>query len=208
VGVKSDLFERRARLDLAAFDTEYDDLQVSQLLGSGITLNNAGKARIRGFEAELAGYLAPQLRLEGSFGYLDPKYDSFQNCTIPQSLGGGVADCSGKQIIGAAKYTLAAAAQYEYPIRVGRLVARLDYHVQSPVFFEATNSPRFESDWRHLLDARLGLSTGHWDVFLWGRNLTNDTYVTYRDDRSAIGVLQTTAYGDPRTYGVSVTARF
>lgn len=75
------------------------------------------------------------------------------------------------------------------------------------MFFEATNSPAFESDWRHLLDARLGL-VGTWDVWLWGRNLTDARYVTYHDDRSAIGVLETTAYGEPRTYGVSVSRHF
>ncbi len=207
VGLKSDLLDRRLRANVAVFDTVYSQMQVSQLLGSGITLNNAGKSTIKGYEVELNAFPVSHLRLDASIGYLDPIYDHYQDCGIPASLGGGVTDCSGKQIIGAAKYTLQGAGQWEQPLPTGKLVLHVDYNVQSPVFFEATNSQRFASDWRHILDARIGYS-GQWDVFLWARNLLNATYITYRDDRSAIGVLQTTAYGDPRTYGVSVATHF
>lgn len=207
VGLKSDLFGRRLRANLAVFDTRYQDMQVSQLLGAGVTLNNAGKATIRGYEVELAGYVTPRLRLEGSLGYLDPTYDRYENCSIPASLGGGSTDCSGNRIIGAPKYTYQAAAQYERPLGIGDFVARLDFTSQSPVFFEATNSQRFKSDSRSLLNARIGVS-GRWAFFIWGRNLTDETYITYRDDRSAIGVLQTTAYGEPRTYGVTLSTQF
>jgi iron complex outermembrane recepter protein len=212
IGVKSDWFGHRLRANLAAFDTHYVDLQVSQLLGSGVTLNNAGKASIRGYEAELAGYLIRDFKLEGSMGYLDAKYDRYSDCTIPISLGGGATDCSGNRIVGAPKYTFHTAAEYERPLAGGSFIARLDYNVQSPVFFTAYNTNRFASDWRHVLDARVGVSglgaSAHWDFFVWGKNLTNDSYVVYRDDRSNLGVLQTTAYGDPRTYGVSIGAHF
>ena len=212
IGFKSDWLGHRLRANLAAFDTHYDDMQVSQLLGSGVTLNNAGKASIRGYEVELAGYLTRNFKLEGSMGYLDARYDRYPGCTIPTSLGGGATDCSGNRIVAAPKYTFQTATEYEWPLATGSLIARVDYNVQSPVFFTAYNTSRFASDWRHVLDTRVGVSGlgsgGHWDFFVWGKNLTNDTYVVYRDDRSAVGVLQTTAYGDPRTYGVSVGAHF
>lgn len=210
LGMKSDLFDRRLRANFAVFETHYEDMQVSQLLGSGVTLNNAGEATIRGYEVELAGYVAQGLKLEGSLGYLDPTYDRYENCSIPAALGGGSIDCSGNRIIGAAKYTYQLAVQYDQPLAGGDFLARVDFSSQSPVHFEATNSQRFASDWRSVLNARVGLSSlgGRWDFFVWGRNLTDETYVTYRDDRSAIGVLQTTAYGEPRTYGVTLSVSF
>ncbi len=207
IGVKSDLWDRRVRANVAIFDTRYQDMQVSQLLGNSVFLNNAGKSTIKGYEIELTGFVTRNFKLQGSMGYLDPKYDQYANCGIPASLGGGFTDCSGKQIIGAAKYTFATAAEFDQPTPWGKFVARVDYSVQSPVFFEATNSQRFGSDWRHVADARVGLM-GRWDVFVWGKNLTNATYVTYHDDRSTIGVLQTTAYGDPRTWGVTLGTHF
>ena len=48
---------------------------------------------------------------------------------------------------------------------------------------------------------------GKYSVLMWVENLTDDTYITYADDRSAIGVLKTTAYGAPRTFGATLTAR-
>ncbi|MDR3508268.1 MAG: TonB-dependent receptor, partial [Caulobacteraceae bacterium] len=208
VGVKSDLFDRKLRANLGVFSTAYNDLQVSQLLGTGVTLNNAGKATINGVEAEFTLLPINNLRLEASFGYLDAKYDRYKNCSVPASLGGGVTDCSGKQLVGAPDFTARLGAEYTYPISLGDIVARADATHEAPVYFEATNSSRFRSNEHTVLDMRLGLRTPRWDVFLWAKNITDETYIVYRDDRSASGVLQTTAYGDPRTYGVTLTARF
>ncbi|WP_374570633.1 TonB-dependent receptor [Phenylobacterium sp.] len=207
-GVKSDLFGRRLRANVSVFTTKYDDLQVSQLLGSGVTLSNAGKATINGAEVELTGYVSPALRLEASAGYIDATYDRFQNCGVPTSLGGGSTDCSGNRVIGAPEFTFHAAAEYTHPVSMGDVVARVDFNSQSSTYFEATNSTRFESDARSVVDARIGLRTERWDAFVWGKNLTDEVYETYKDDRSSVGVLQTTAYGEPRTYGVTLTGRF
>lgn len=207
-GLKSDLFDRRLRANVAVFTTKYDDLQVSQLLGSGVTLSNAGKATINGAEAELTGYVTPAFKLEGSAGYVDATYDRFKNCGVPASLGGGSADCSGNKVIGAPKFTFHAAAEYTHPISIGDLVARLDFSSQSSVYFEATNSTRFKSDARSVADARIGVRTEKWDAFIWGKNLGDEVYETYKDDRSGVGVLKTTAYGEPRTFGVALAARF
>jgi iron complex outermembrane receptor protein len=206
-GIKTDLFDKRMRADFSIFDTEYDNMQVSQLLGSGVTLNNAGKAQIKGGEAELTGYVTQYLKLQGSLGYLDAHYTSYDNCSIPASLGGGVTDCSGNQIIGAPAWTYQAAAEYVYPVDIGDLIGRLEYTGQSAVYDEATNSKRFETDARSIVNARLTLESGIWSFTAWTKNLFNETYVTYHDDRSTIGVFQTTAYGDPRTYGVTITVR-
>ncbi|MDO8297690.1 MAG: TonB-dependent receptor [Caulobacter sp.] len=208
VGIKSDLFDRRMRANVSVFNTRYDDLQVSQLLGTGVSLSNAGKATINGVEVELTGYLTPALRLEASGGYIDATYDKFENCGVPASLGGGSTNCSGNALIAAPEFTFHAAAEYTHPVSLGDLVARVDFSSQSSTDFEATNSKRFESDARSVVDARIGLRTDRWDAFVWGKNLTNEVYETYKDDRSSVGVLRTTAYGEPRTFGVTLTGRF
>ncbi len=58
------------------------------------------------------------------------------------------------------------------------------------------------------LDGRLALSgeDSRWEVALFGRNLTNETYVVGYD-RDFFGTL-VEGLGDPRTYGVELTARF
>ena len=85
---------------------------------------------------------------------------------------------------------------------------RLDYEFKSPVYYEATNSKRFESDLRNIFNTRAGLGLGNYEVFVWVKNLTDDTYITYSDDRSAVGALRTTAYGPPRTFGATLSTSF
>ena len=71
IGVKSTLLDRRLQLNVAAFTTNYRDVQLNQQVGTSPTIDNAGTARIRGFEAEAV--LAPidGLTINGAVGYLD-----------------------------------------------------------------------------------------------------------------------------------------
>ena len=207
IGVKSDLYDGRVRANLAVFTTDYENMQVEQLLGTAITLSNAARATINGAEAEVTALVAPNLRVDLGVGALDPRYDTFENCGVPASLGGGSADCSGKQIVGAPRWTGSLAAEYARPTSWGRFVARLDYQFQSPVYYDATNSKRFETDARNIFDLRAGFNFGRYGVRLFVKNLTNDTYLTYTDDRSTLGVLKTVAYGVPRTFGATFSVR-
>ncbi|WP_233431913.1 TonB-dependent receptor [Sphingobium indicum] len=78
VGVKALTFDKRLRLNLAAFHTDYDRLQVSQVLGNGLALTNAGRARIQGVEGEMFLQLSPALRIEGNAAILDAHYARFE----------------------------------------------------------------------------------------------------------------------------------
>jgi len=207
VGIKSELLERRLRANLALFTTDYDSMQVSQLLGAGVTLDNAGDAKINGYEIELSAIVSSRLRLEASLGYLDSLYNDYKNCGIPVSLGGGSTDCTGKRIIGAPRYTFQTSARYSFPLLIGTVVSSVSYNFQSSVYYEATNSNRFRSDTRNIFGMQIALITERWELSIWGKNLFDQNYVVYKDDRSAIGVRQTTAYGDPRSYGVTAMFR-
>ena len=208
VGFRSAFLNRKLRLSMAVFDTAYDDLQVSQLLGAGVVLDNAARANIHGVEADFVASPLRNLRLDASFGYLSAHYDRYQNCGAPASEGGGFTDCSGKTLIDAPELTAHFAAEYAYPVSLGDLVLRTDVKQESPVFFEATNSPRFEAAAHTVADVRMGLRTAKWDFFLWSKNVGDAIYITYRDDRTTAGAPQTTSYGDPRTFGASLTLRY
>jgi iron complex outermembrane receptor protein len=206
-GVKSTWFGNRVRANLSIFKTKYNDMQVQQVQGASIVLDNAARATIDGAELEIEALLLPELRLDLGIGALDPRYDAYSNCIAPASVGGAISDCSGNQIIAAPDWTGDIGLQYTHSIGDAALVARVEYNFQSPVYFDATNAKRFESDARGIANARAGVDFGVYSLILWADNLTNDTYITYADDRSAIGVLKTTAYGTPRTFGVTLTAR-
>ncbi|WP_235182258.1 TonB-dependent receptor [Sphingobium indicum] len=208
VGVKALTFDKRLRLNLAAFHTDYDRLQVSQVLGNGLALTNAGRARIQGVEGEMFLQLSPALRIEGNAAILDAHYARFDNCGVPASVGGGSMDCAGNDLVLAPHFSGYGAVSYEVPVAFGTIFARADMDHRSTVYFEPTNSDGFKSGPRTLVNLRLGLRRGKWDIAAWVRNLTDEIYRTYADDRSGLGVFRTAAYGAPRTYGVSLSSTF
>src|SRR5262249_54057990 len=68
IGLKTDLFDRRLRVDLSAYDYDYRNLQVQQY-GSGViqTVNGA-RARIYGLDGDITAVLSSHLQLVGGFG--------------------------------------------------------------------------------------------------------------------------------------------
>lgn len=207
-GVKADIDALGARVALAAFHTDYVDLQVAQLTGGSTVLSNAASASIDGFEGELSLRPLSGLRLEMSAGYANGRYDRFVNCALPLSEGGGSGDCSGNRLSGAPRFTAGGMVEYGKDVGGARLTGSVSAHHRSAVYFEPTNSSRFRGRARTLIDAQLTLALERFSLSAWVQNLTDKVYEAYRDDRSAIGVLRTTAYGAPRTYGLTATARY
>ncbi|MEO0574999.1 MAG: TonB-dependent receptor [Pseudomonadota bacterium] len=211
LGVKARLAGDRMNLNVAVFDTDYDDLQLSQIVGAGVSLNNAAKAQISGVEVELSAVIGSGFDLAASVGYLDATYDDFSGCPAAGSTPPALVtpDCSGNALNLAPEWTGAISAQYTYQTaNIGDIVYRADWNYRSEVFFEPQNDPRLSGDSRSLLNLRTGIVNDRWEVFGWVNNATDETYVNFADDRSAIGILTTAAYGQPRTYGVTLRARF
>ena len=207
-GLKASFKPAQATVLLSGFHTSYNDLQVAQITGSGTVMGNAGHATINGFEAELTLHPLANLKLAGSLGYADARYDRFDNCAIPQSEGGGATNCAGKRLTGAPAFTAQGSVEYGIALPIGRLSGTFTANHQSSVYFEPTNSDRFRGRARTLLDTAVTLDMRRWSVALWGKNLTDQAYETYMDDRSTVGVLRTIAYGEPRTFGITLAAHY
>jgi len=83
-GLKSELLDRRLRLNLAAYYTDVKGIQESTTLvsptGSTATaIGNAGKSRFYGFEAEANAVLPAGFRLDGTLAYINSKYLDFKD---------------------------------------------------------------------------------------------------------------------------------
>ena len=117
IGVKSQLFDNRLRLNVAAFYEDYKNLQIQEFTNGVQFYNNAGAAKIPGFEVELTAVPVTGLTLSGNIGYAGFKYKKYVN-GIPSADGStsslvDVSDIS--RIAFASKWTAQASGQYDLP---------------------------------------------------------------------------------------------
>lgn len=82
IGFKTDLLDRRLRLNAAAFLNEYKNQQVVENLtfpsgANSATITNAGRSETKGFEIEATAVPVDGLTLTGSVAYLDAKFKEY-----------------------------------------------------------------------------------------------------------------------------------
>lgn len=199
LGAKLEFLNRRARINLALFQMDYNDLQVTQTDSNCLcsVTDNAADASIRGLELE--GQLIPVngLELFGSVTVLDTEYLEFTD-----SLGN---DNTGNFLQRTPKYQFNVGFQYAVPVGVSdELKFRANYTRKGKTFWFPTNA-QFEEPYG-LLDARLSYTfDDRWTAAIWARNLTDEEYrvnVNYalKDEVSR--------FGAPRTYGAEIAFRF
>ncbi len=81
-GAKLDLFDRRVQFNIAAFYSDYQNLQQNTTIPGGPTGNqtitsNVGSAKIKGLEIDFAAKVTGGLHLNGSLGLTDSKFKNF-----------------------------------------------------------------------------------------------------------------------------------
>jgi iron complex outermembrane receptor protein len=212
LGIKSQWADNRVRFNAAAFRSDYDDIQVDipNLFNPSQTSTfNAGKARIDGVEFDLTVAPLEKLLLNVTYGYLDA---NFTEVIDPQSG----ADITDDYVLPSApRNGVNAGISYEFPpTALGRLSARLDYSWQDKIFTQGNGETIAYGayvDAYGLLDARITLAdvplgSGRLEFALWGKNLADKEWVA-----DSIGSFRgfvadrLAAYGEPRTYGLTVT---
>ena len=88
IGYKSSFAEGRTTLSFAAFDYDYPDFQVLQVIGLQAIITNAGDASIRGAELESSSTLSDNWSVSTAITLLDTEYGDFVNLdTLNRQLG-------------------------------------------------------------------------------------------------------------------------
>jgi len=83
IGLKSEFMDRRVSLNLAAFYTDYQDMQQSTTItlaggvGNETIVTNASTADIMGLEADFTFQPTDQFVMRGSLGYIDAEFGDF-----------------------------------------------------------------------------------------------------------------------------------
>ena len=83
IGWKSELFDRRLRLNAALFRSTYKDMQLTQFDagagGASLRLINAGTARMTGLEIDALAILTENLSIDVTYGLLSSKFKSYKD---------------------------------------------------------------------------------------------------------------------------------
>ena len=214
IGLKSEFFDRRLRANLAAFKTDYEDMQVDFnrnviITGSNRTVNETvnvpGVAKIKGFEAEITAAPAEGLVVKASYAYTTARIPSainpFNNAVTPLAL------------INTPKNTLNISADYTLPQDRFDIVAHIDataaggYNSGNNVL----TSPK--TDASLVVNARLALTNiqvggDHTlELALWSRNLLDEQHLIAQSLSTAT-TFRTGVFNDPRTFGLDLTIRY
>jgi len=206
-GVKSEWFDRRLVVNAAAFYNDYSDIQLSssQPTPDGnidTVIENAGKARIQGFEVELSAVPAAGLTLSAGIGYIDAKFTE---------LNPGASVTLDSKFQKTPDWTGNLGAQYDTPVgNYGTLSLRGDLTYRSKYYNDVNNSELLAQGELALIDARVAFqhSSGDWEVFAFGTNLTDKRYL-----ESGISGIDSIGfalafYGRPREWGAGFKYNF
>ena len=214
IGMKSDLLDKRLRLNLAAFTADYKNLQT---VDTGINVGHPelgtvvvdqGNEKAKGVEGEFTFLPARGLSFNGGFGYTDVRFTSLNPLY-------GTVDTFLPTL--RPKWTANLAGQYQ----------------TEPLFDEARLTVRIDADWHSrirtygylpipaiaapiafqpaawIVNGRLALQDirlkqGNLEVALWARNITNNRDVLFPIAFGNPPYLTATNYQQARTFGLDV----
>ncbi|WP_339674614.1 TonB-dependent receptor [uncultured Zhongshania sp.] len=224
LGAKTTLLGGAAELNVAAFYTEYDDLQVSIFDGTlGFNVGNAGAATTMGLELDGRMALTENLMMTGALAFLDFEFTEFANgqCYQGQAVdyevdGNPYCDYKGKTNQYVADYS--GNLTFVYTTMLSK---DLEFRGGADfVFTGAYNSsqnldPSQEQDAYIKANLRLSLAdvAAGWDAAILVKNLTDETTISYSNDtplsNSTFGSIGHYGFIDPpRTTALQVTYRW
>jgi iron complex outermembrane receptor protein len=216
LGMKSDWWDNRLRINVAVFYNEYDDIQIAQFeAGSGgasSRIVNAGEATYQGFELDLVALLTEGLTLDLTYGYLDADFDEYLERDPATDQEVDISNVT--TVPRAPEHSGNLGLQYDFqPFSWGQLSARVDVSYTDEFTFHPFNNRYDTADDRTLVNARVSLNeiglggAGRLRISAWGKNLTDEEYREWGIDFAGLGFAGDT-YGRPRTYGIDLVYEY
>jgi len=200
LGVKSTLLDARLRINASAFYTEIDDFQSQRQLptGLGTFVSNESEVEVSGLDFQLEALPLPNLTLSAGLLYMH-KYEITDG---PEE---------GADLPFTADYSGNLAATLVFPLGDGGIYWRTDYSYMDD---HSTNVAKDEDlrdsdfDDRNLVNTKLGWRNDHWNVSVWGKNLTDDEYATQTASPFLITGMDAYFLAAPLTWGATLRYDF
>lgn len=188
-GIKTSWFGGAMIANLNLFHTRIKDYQSSVFNAQGAsTPNNIDRVVTKGVELDLLGMLYPGLTVSGGAVYNKATYPSYYvTCTAPNpgpqcqmQNGNLVENVAGQQLVGAPKWKLTLATNYDRALPLLGLHGFVggDVVYRSAIRFNAGTDPRNATGEHAIVGARLGVRQPEqgWSLALFARNLFDERY--------------------------------
>ena len=222
LGWKSELFDRRLRVNGALFTTEYEDYQNATFVSLFYSVNNAERVDVDGIEVDTTWLVSENLTASLNFAYIEAVYDEYSagRCYYGRTPDNALGQCdlSGEGLPYAPELTSNLALTWEQPVGSGDLYARMDYRYVDEYNSSSELDPRHEQSDYTLTNVRLGWRNAQFDVAVWVQNLSDTTYVVQSGPSNvatsideAVGSEEGSYQnflGTPRTFGLTVRSYF
>lgn len=178
-------------------------------------LSNIPKVRSRGFELDAQAQPIDGLSLYASATWDEATYISYADapCGL-EHVNQPHCDLSGRPLGGTPRWAASAGGEYSHGLALGpheaEAYAGVDYSYRSSLYSAATDSIYSRLPALTLVNARLGLRSrdGRWDADIWAKNLFDADYFSFVGAGVGNTGALTALPGDPRTFGVTVRARY
>ncbi len=210
LGVKSTLIDRKLQVNAAVFHTNYNGIQLNFQQGVSPTIQNAGDARIKGFEIEVVAAPADGLTLNASVGYLDATY---KNVLAPAQVAANPFQAGvfpGADLPKSPKWKFNFSPRYEIGIGSGgKVILLADYTHTSSLWNDTERAYLLKRPATDLLNGSITYREpeAHWDVTLGMTNITNERYLVTGQAQIAGGQFYGT-YSRPREWYAKLGLKF
>ncbi|MCP5286572.1 MAG: TonB-dependent receptor [Burkholderiaceae bacterium] len=216
VGVKADLFDKRARVSFSAFNYTVKDLQLTAVGGAANAniLLNAKKATGQGFELDLTAYVTEHILMTLGVGYNDTQIKDpglavsvCAACTVTDPTNNaGQALIDGNPLPQAPKVTTNLVLRYGRELAGGDFYVLTDWAYRSKVNFFLYESTEFTGKASLEGGLRMGYiwGNGKYEAAIYGRNITDTVRIVGGIDFNNL----TGFINEPRTWGVQFKALF
>ncbi len=214
-GLKTDLFNHHARLNVAAFYNKYKDMQLTlsacpQFVPAGAPQNcslpdNVGDSVIKGAEVEAEIHPIDNMLVDLAGSYLDFHYTKVDTSNT------GISESDTSPFT--PRWKLDAGLQYRINIGGGSITPRVDYRYQAQVYVLPENYALSRIPSYGITNARITYRDAgdDWELALEGTNLTNEYYYVNVADNSppaSSNEFTSVIPGRPREFAISVKRIF
>lgn len=216
VGTKNRFIDGKLQVNVAIFDYDYQDQQISSFVtnSAGVTAastQNAASSKEYGAEFDLTSLFTRDDRLRFTADYLHAEFESFNaavtsfsGATIPANLTGNTQPFS-------PEWTFSLSFDHTFRAAWGNITAGVISAYKTEYFLAATNYAAERQPGYSKTDFTLGYSapSGQFDVTAYVRNVEDKRTLRLASFANSAGSdLFRYQFGDPRTFGIKATYRF